>query len=142
ARRLMLLRHGVEDAGADPLAAARWIKVEHEDFADAGLGNATAAGADHRLVLDCHDPAVPALGRSDLAPDPFGCVVLGDHRLDAIPLLDTAVGIAPASSADSRDVFGVGCLGTADDEASHAALCLRTSAPSGARGASPPSRCH
>src|SRR4029453_12545839 len=130
ALRPLLLRDRVEDAGADPLAAARWIEVEQEDFADAGLGNATAAGADHRLVLDCHDPAVPALGRSDLAPDPFGGVVLGDHRLDAIRLLDTAVGIAPASSADSRDVFGVGCLGTADDEASHAALCLRRSAPS------------
>jgi hypothetical protein len=43
----LLLRDRVKDERADPFAAARRIEVEHEDFADAGLGNATAAGADH-----------------------------------------------------------------------------------------------
>ena len=47
ALRPLLLRDRVKDERSDPLAAARRIEVEHEDFADAGLGNATAAGADH-----------------------------------------------------------------------------------------------
>jgi hypothetical protein len=50
----------------------------------------------------------------------FGRVVLGDHRLDPLLLLDAAVGVAPASGADSRDALGVVWLGAADDGMHHA----------------------
>ena len=116
----LLFGDGVEDERADPFAAARRVEVEHEDLADAGLGDATAACADYGVVLGCHDPAVPALGRSDLATDSFGRVVLGDHRRDPLWLLDAGVGVAPAGSADSRDALGVMWLGAADDGVRHA----------------------
>src|SRR5215218_3191942 len=59
APRPLLLGDRVEDQRADPFAAARRVEVEHEDLADAGLGHATAAGADHGVAVDCDDPAVP-----------------------------------------------------------------------------------
>ena len=62
----LLLSDCVEQEGADPFAAARRVEVEDEELADARLGHATAAGADHGLVLDRDDPAVPAFACSDL----------------------------------------------------------------------------
>jgi hypothetical protein len=68
----LLLSDRIEEEGADPFAAARRVEVEDEDLADAGTGHATAAGADHGVVLYRDDPAVPAFAGSDLAPDPLG----------------------------------------------------------------------